>query len=76
MVYSQRFEPTREDKHHRGYCCLKPSHRLASLEFRRFGILLPFGAANNNFNTPNKFLFSPSGRWLQDDMATPLDSWK
>ncbi|KDR80410.1 hypothetical protein GALMADRAFT_242832 [Galerina marginata CBS 339.88] len=70
-----RFEPTRQDYHHRNYCCLNPSHRLASLEYRRFGILLPFGAANNNFNTPNKFLFSPSGRWLQDDLASPLDSW-
>lgn len=70
-----RFEPTREDRHHRGYCRLKPSHRLASLEFRRFGIVLPFGAANNHFNTPNKYLFSSSGRWLQDDLATPLESW-
>ncbi|KAF9543453.1 hypothetical protein CPC08DRAFT_823704 [Agrocybe pediades] len=70
-----RFEPTRRDRHHRNYLRLNPSHRLACLEYRRFGIVLPFGAANNNFNTANKFLFSPEGKWLQDDLASPLDSW-
>ncbi|KAF8891944.1 hypothetical protein CPB84DRAFT_1368633 [Gymnopilus junonius] len=74
-LHRVRFEPTRQDRHHRTYCRLQPSHRLAFLEYRRFGIVLPFGAANNNFNTPNKFLFSPDGQWLQDDMASPLESW-
>ncbi|KIM76000.1 hypothetical protein PILCRDRAFT_78276 [Piloderma croceum F 1598] len=71
-----KFEPSRIDRHHCAYCRLEPSHRLASLEFRRFGIVLPFGAANNLFNSTNTFLFSAQGRWLQDDMATPLESWK
>ena len=55
---------------------MEPSHRLACLEFRRFGLVLPFGAANNWFNTPNRTLFSPAGRWLQNDLADPLDSWE
>jgi hypothetical protein len=71
-----RFEPSRIDRHHRRYCRLQPSHRLSELEFRRFCLVLPFGAANNNFSTPNKFLFSPKGEWLQDDLASPLGSWK
>ncbi|KDQ51336.1 hypothetical protein JAAARDRAFT_211116 [Jaapia argillacea MUCL 33604] len=70
-----RFAPSRQDRHHRHYCRLEPSHRLAYLEFRRFGLLLPFGALNSQFNTPNNSLFSPDGRWLQDDLADPLDSW-
>jgi len=45
------------------------------MEFRRFGLVLPFGARNNHFNTTNKFLFSPQGKWLQDDLADPLESW-
>ncbi|KAH8089940.1 hypothetical protein BXZ70DRAFT_899118 [Cristinia sonorae] len=70
-----RFEPSRVDRHHRRYGRLEPSHRLASLEFRRFGLVLPFGARNDRFNTPNRYLFSPEGQWLQDDLADPLESW-
>ncbi|KAF7964996.1 hypothetical protein HWV62_1158 [Athelia sp. TMB] len=64
-----RFEPSRKDRHDRWYTRLLPSHRLAALEFRRFGLVLPFGAANNRFNTPNNFLFGPGPQWLQDDLA-------
>ncbi|KAF9543454.1 hypothetical protein CPC08DRAFT_824152 [Agrocybe pediades] len=74
--YIFRFEPVRRDKHDRKYLRLNPSHRLSFLEYRRFGIVLPFGAANNNFNSANHFLFSPEGRWLQDDHASPLQSWR
>lgn len=70
-----RFDPSRIDRHHRQYIRLEPSHRLAFLEFRRFGIVLPFGARNDHFNTPNRFLFSPEGTWLQNDLANPLHSW-
>lgn len=75
-IQISRFAPSRNDRHHRQYCRIEPSHRLAALEFRRFGLVLPFGAANNNFSTTNKFLFSSEGRWLQSDMADPMDSWK
>lgn len=55
---------------------MEPSHRLSAQEFRRFGLVLPFGARNDHFNYPNQYLFSPEGKWLQDDLATPLDSWE
>ena len=71
-----RFDPSRVDRHHRQYTRLEPSHRLAFLEFRRFGIVLPFGARNDHFNTPNRFLFSPEGTWLQNDWANPFESWE
>ncbi|KAF9224203.1 hypothetical protein BS17DRAFT_780637 [Gyrodon lividus] len=67
--------PSRLDFWHRFYIGLKPSHRFACLEFRRFGIVLPFGAMNAHFNTPNTSLFSLAGEWLQTDFANPLKSW-
>ncbi|KAA1477214.1 hypothetical protein DENSPDRAFT_828525 [Dentipellis sp. KUC8613] len=74
-MQNMRFAPSRVDLHHRYYCRLKPSNRLAVHQFRRFGLVLPFGARNNEFNRPNRFLFSPDGRWLQNDHASPLESW-
>lgn len=71
-----RFAPARRDFHHRYYCKMEPSHRLALHEFRRFGLVLPFGAMNAQFNTPNRFLFSPDCRWLQNDHANPLEAWE
>ncbi|KIK98607.1 hypothetical protein PAXRUDRAFT_133868 [Paxillus rubicundulus Ve08.2h10] len=70
-----RTAPTRLDYRDRMYMGLKPSHRLAFLGFRRFGVVLPFGAANAHFNAPNPSLFSLSGEWLQTDYADPLESW-
>jgi len=75
-LHRVRFAPSRKDFLHRHYCRLEPSHRLAFLEFRRFGLVLPFGAENGHFNTPNRLLFSPSCEWLQTDHANPLDSWE
>ncbi|CCL98321.1 uncharacterized protein FIBRA_00315 [Fibroporia radiculosa] len=65
----------RGDRLHREYWPLDPSHRLAFHEFRVYGLLLPFGAANAHLNTPNRLLFSPSGRWLQADKVNPLSGW-
>lgn len=72
-VYSA---PTRRDFVDRIYCSLKPSHRVAFYEYRRFGLVLPFGAANSHFNCPNASLFSFGGRWLQTDFSNPLEGWK
>ena len=58
------------------YAKLRPSHRVAFQEFRRFGIVLPFGAPNAHFNVPNPSLFSPEGKWLQTDYADPLMGWE
>ncbi|KIJ61529.1 hypothetical protein HYDPIDRAFT_183158 [Hydnomerulius pinastri MD-312] len=70
-----RNAPSRLDYRDRMYIGLKPSHRLAFLKFRRFGVVLPFGAVNAHFNVPNPSLFSHDGEWLQTDYADPLVSW-
>jgi hypothetical protein len=70
-----RNEPSHADYKDRMYMGLRPSHRLAFLEFRRFGITLPFGAVNSHFNTPNSSLFS-DGMWLPSDYADPLKCWE
>jgi hypothetical protein len=71
-----RTAPSRRDYRDRMYAGLKPSHRVAFHEYRRFGIVLPFGAINAHFNTPNRSLFSPTGKWLQTDYADPLAGWE
>jgi len=71
-----RTAPSRRDFRDRMYAKLKPSHRVAFQEFRRFGIVLPFGAFNAHFNVPNASLFSVGGKWLQTDYADPLEGWE
>jgi len=71
-----RTAPSRCDYRDRMYASLRPSHRVAFNEFRRFGIVLPFGAMNAHFNCPNLSLFSPDGKWLQTDYADPLEGWE
>ncbi|GJE90137.1 zf-MYND and DUF4470 domain-containing protein [Phanerochaete sordida] len=70
-----RFDPARIDLRHRQWARCEGSHRLALLEYHRFGLVLPFGGHNAKFNSPNRFLFSPLGEWLQSDGANPLHSW-
>ncbi|OJA20467.1 hypothetical protein AZE42_04908 [Rhizopogon vesiculosus] len=70
-----RTASSRGDFRDRMYAKLKPSHRVAFQEFRRFGIVLPFGAVNAHFNTPNASLFSLDGKWWQADHADPLQGW-
>ena len=71
-----RNAPSRRDFRDRMYIGLRPSHRVAFQEYRRSGIILPFGAATAQFNCPNRSLFSPSGKWLQTDYADPLEGWE
>lgn len=71
-----RNTPSRRDFRDRMYAQLRPAHRVAFQEYRRFGIVLPFGAVNAHFNAPNLSLFSPDGTWLQTDYADPLEGWK
>ncbi|KAF9523612.1 hypothetical protein CPB83DRAFT_871582 [Crepidotus variabilis] len=70
-----RNAPSRLDYRDRMYAGLKPSHRVAFERYRRFGILLPFGAMNAHFNCPNNSLFSLEGKWWQTDYADPLEGW-
>jgi len=71
-----RTAPSRRDFRERMYAMLRPSHRVAFQEFRRFGIVLPFGAPNAHFNVSNPSLFSPNGQWFQTDYADPLMGWE
>ena len=67
---------SRRDYRDRIYARLKPSHRVASASYRQYGIVLPFGAANAHFNSPNSSLFTVDGKWGQTDFADPLEGWK
>ena len=71
-----REAPSRRDFRDRMYARLKPSHRVSFHTYRRFGIVLPFGACNVHFNFPNRSLFTTTGRWLQTDYADPLGGWQ
>jgi hypothetical protein len=71
-----RFAHHRRDYWDKYLSSLEPTHRLAVLEYRRFGLVHPFGAANFHFNAPNRFLFTPKGHWLQRDHAIPLECWE
>ena len=71
-----RLSPSRADLRDQQYADLRPSHRVAFQKFRRFGLVLPFGAVNVHFNTPNLSLFSSDGEWLQSDFADPLDGYE
>ena len=67
---------SRVDYRHRYYSRIEPSHRLAMLEWRRFGLVMPFGAVTAHMNLPNRWLFSPDGRLFLYDSANPLDGWE
>lgn len=71
-----RLDPSRNDSWDRVYAFLKPSHRVAMHTYRRFGLLVPFGAVSAHFNMANMTLFSQDGKWLQADNVTPLQGWK
>lgn len=70
-----RNAPSRGDYRDRMYAALRPSHRVAFRQFRRFGLVLPCGAPNAHFNAPNLSLFSLKGEWLETDYADPLEGW-
>jgi hypothetical protein len=71
-----RFAPSRDDIHERHYSRLEPSHRLALYEFRKSGLVLPFGAHTAHFNYPNRYQFWRSGEWPLCDFANPLKGWE
>ncbi|KAA1470765.1 hypothetical protein DENSPDRAFT_798192 [Dentipellis sp. KUC8613] len=70
-----RVSPFNADPLHRRYCQLEPAHRQAAHHFRKTGVLLPFGAATAHFDRPNRFMLSPTGKWIEDDLADPLLGW-
>ena len=69
-------DPSRVDYVDRWMNPLELSHRVACMEHRRFGLVLPFGDLNAHFNVPNSSLFSSQGQWLQTDFVSPLEGWE
>ncbi|KAJ0413015.1 hypothetical protein BJY00DRAFT_322735 [Aspergillus carlsbadensis] len=65
----------RQDYVDRALFRLPPPWRLAHMRFREDGVLLPFGAARDQFNTPNPTLFQDTELWPMADYADPLDGW-
>jgi hypothetical protein len=76
ILIHTRFADRRRDNLDNRLAELEAPHRLAIVQFRRYGLLYPFGAYNAHFNTPNRLLFTPKGRWYQNDGADPLHSWE
>ncbi|TFK25256.1 hypothetical protein FA15DRAFT_590857 [Coprinopsis marcescibilis] len=66
---------SRRDFRDRIYSGLRPSHRAAVQKYQQLGIILPFGALDDEFDCANSSLFSLDGRWLQSDFADPLEGW-
>ncbi|RXW23557.1 hypothetical protein EST38_g2280 [Candolleomyces aberdarensis] len=66
---------SRRDHRERFKAQLRPSHRVAFEEYRRSGIVRPFGVQNPHFTKPNLSLFTLEGKWWQSDSASPLNGW-
>ncbi|KAJ2935901.1 hypothetical protein H1R20_g1193, partial [Candolleomyces eurysporus] len=74
--YSQaQTTPSRRDHRERFMAQLRPSHRVAFEEYRRSGIVRPFGVQNPHFTKPNLSLFTLEAKWWQSDSASPLNGW-
>ncbi|KAJ5583255.1 hypothetical protein N7535_001875 [Penicillium sp. DV-2018c] len=52
-----------------------PYWRVATMKFRRSGILLPFGCSSGGFDTPNPTFFQADRTWPMPDLADPRTSW-
>lgn len=50
------FNDRRSDHVDRMLYCQPPYWRVATMHFRRYGILLPFGCSRRDFDTPNPFV--------------------
>lgn len=51
------------------------AHFLGS-EWRRFGLVHPFGAYNAHLHSPNPWMFTREGRLSLNDYTLPLEGWK
>lgn len=57
----------RRDYFSKIYYNMRPSHRVGLQEYRRTGVVLPFGADLSRFSEPNSSLFFSCGCWFQSD---------
>ncbi|THV03786.1 hypothetical protein K435DRAFT_962274 [Dendrothele bispora CBS 962.96] len=67
--------PERVDYRDRYYWGLEGSHRVAYQEWRKFGIVNPFGGFSAHLNRPNSWLFGPDHRLYLNDSASPFQGW-
>ncbi|KAK7539554.1 uncharacterized protein J3D65DRAFT_666267 [Phyllosticta citribraziliensis] len=57
-------------------CCQLPGWRTARIEFRKDGVVAPFGASKAEFNVPNPTLFREQDEWsMPPIMGDPIDGW-
>ncbi|KAH7111343.1 hypothetical protein B0J11DRAFT_412301, partial [Dendryphion nanum] len=54
---------------------MSPGRRAGAIDFRKHGILLPFGASRKDFTTPNPTFFDGQNSWPMMDDADPLNGW-
>ena len=55
---------------------MEPHHRLCVLDWRRRGVVLPYGATHDNMTFPNRWLFTETGILCFRDSASPLSGWE
>jgi hypothetical protein len=67
--------PSRTDYLHRYMSGLKPGERVCCDNFRRYGLLLPFGALNAHLNVANRLIMDPDFGWTMTDSSDPLSGW-
>ncbi|KGO47851.1 hypothetical protein PEXP_015440 [Penicillium expansum] len=65
----------RVDELHRVLYAQPRYWRVATMKFRRDGILLPFGCSRKEFKTPNPAIFCAGHSWPMPHSADPRISW-
>ena len=68
--------PERVDYRDRAVQPFEPPHRLGFLEWRRRGVLLPYGASQDHFTVSNRWLFTEKGELAFKDSSAPLCDWE
>jgi hypothetical protein len=71
-----RFADHRREYWYKHFSEMEPTHCLSLVEYHRFGLIYPFEAGNFHFGMHNRFLFTPTGTWIQNDHANPLEAWE
>ncbi|KAG8880202.1 hypothetical protein FRB98_005286 [Tulasnella sp. 332] len=66
-----RFAEFRIDYQDRRIANLRPRHRVAHIQWKTSGIVLPIGESTHNFNRPNR----PKAEYLLLDNAGPFTAW-
>ncbi|KAF2730472.1 hypothetical protein EJ04DRAFT_586287 [Polyplosphaeria fusca] len=57
------------------YCMKSAGMRTCLMKFREDGVLLPFSASRNDFDTPNPSFYQTADIWPMRDNANPTGGW-